>query len=79
MQTMDGPSHTLIPTWDWEWEVEAIIGHRWRLNMHNLVEQYLVKWKGWPASSWEHIDNLTNCEELINAYDATLPAWGLKD
>jgi len=48
-----------------EYEVEAIIGHE----MIRGTPYYRVKWQGWPrsANTWEPIDNLGQCKDLIKA------------
>ena len=53
-----------------EWEPEAILRHRKR----GRSMQYLVKWKEYPTSenSWETEDNLSNAEDLLNAYKRRL-------
>ena len=49
-----------------EYEVETI------LDKHIIRNklQYLIKWKGYPdyESSWELLDNLSNCSKLITEY-----------
>jgi len=49
-----------------EYEVERILHHRKR---HRKL-QYLVKWKGYPdhENSWLSIENLKNCQELLDKY-----------
>ena len=49
-----------------EWEVEAILSHRTR----GTRKQYLVAWKGWPASenSWEPEKHLKNAQSILRNY-----------
>ncbi|KAJ8473513.1 hypothetical protein ONZ51_g7817 [Trametes cubensis] len=49
-----------------EWEVEAILSHRTR----GTQKQYLVAWKGWPASenSWEPEKHLKNAQSILRNY-----------
>jgi chromobox protein 1 len=50
-----------------EFEVEAILNRRKR---NNKLE-YFVKWKGYPTSdnTWEPIEHLTNCADLVTTFD----------
>ncbi|XP_015089224.1 chromo domain protein LHP1-like [Solanum pennellii] len=36
--------------------------------------QYLIKWRGWPetANTWEPVDNLMTCYDVIDAFEASL-------
>jgi hypothetical protein len=47
---------------DEEYEVEEILDQK--------GQKYLVKWKGYPTedSTWEHRDNLTNCQKKLRDY-----------
>ena len=50
-----------------EFEVEAIIGRKQR----GKNVQYKVKWKGWPVemATWERLENLENCMELVQEFE----------
>ena len=50
-----------------EYEVEEIINNRY--NRHRCKRQYLIKWKGYPASenSWVDKHNL-HSDEILAAY-----------
>src|SRR5712671_664964 len=52
---------------DPEYEVEAIVNHRFFGQMRRL--QYLIKWKGYPHSdnTWEPVQNL-HADALVRAY-----------
>ena len=54
-----------------EWEVEEILDCRKRGNK----KQYLVSWKGFgpQENSWEPLDNLKNCEALVDTFDKRFP------
>jgi hypothetical protein len=56
---------------DKEWEVEAILGTR--INSAGKT-MYLVKWKRYPEPTEEPLENLTNCSDLIEAYEARQPS-----
>ena len=49
-----------------EWEVESIQGQRVRKRQ----QQYLVKWKGWPAeyNQWVSAEDMANSTELVIAF-----------
>ena len=49
-----------------EWEIEAIIGHRGS----GSRKQYKIKWKGFGDNeiTWEPERNITNSDELLQAY-----------
>lgn len=66
---------------EFEFEVEAILGHRVSRRRGRpprsqaaagpaLVRSFLIKWKdqGHEENSWEPESNLTNCPELLNEY-----------
>ncbi|KAH9605528.1 hypothetical protein KSS87_023156, partial [Heliosperma pusillum] len=38
------------------------------------VPQYLIKWRGWPesANTWEPVDHLQTCPDVIEAYEESL-------
>jgi hypothetical protein len=50
-----------------EWEVERILAKKVR----RKELKYKVKWKGWPieSASWEPIEALENCAELVENYE----------
>ncbi|KAE8260696.1 hypothetical protein A4X09_0g7746 [Tilletia walkeri] len=50
-----------------EYEVEAILSKR----TYRRQVQYLVKWAGYPLydATWESVDNLTNSQRLIQAFE----------
>jgi len=52
-----------------EYEVEAIIGHRYK---GNTIE-YLTTWKGYGSNdnTWEPEENLSNSEEILEEYKKT--------
>ena len=54
-----------------EWEVEEILDCR----MRGQQRQYLVSWKGFgpQENSWEPINNLKNCEALVNQFNTRFP------
>jgi len=43
-----------------EYDVENI----WRYDPKR--DRYLVKWQGYPRPTWEPIENLTNCMDMVN-------------
>ncbi|KAF7321889.1 hypothetical protein MKEN_00711100 [Mycena kentingensis (nom. inval.)] len=62
-----------------EYEVERILKTRIVKRTVNgkgtMVEQYQVKWKGWPISnaahSWLSLEDLSNCPELLDEFNAS--------
>ncbi|RKO84910.1 hypothetical protein BDK51DRAFT_32426, partial [Blyttiomyces helicus] len=48
-----------------DWEVEAIVGKRLKPNL-----RYKVQWKGSPDHSWEPLQNLRGCLELVEEFEA---------
>ena len=58
-------------TQEQEWEVESIINER-KISLNgdkNIKKiEYLVKWVGYDAPTWEPIENLENCRELLEEY-----------
>ncbi len=58
-----------------EYEVEEIVSKRVRQHGRKQIVEYLVKWKGYPASdnTWERISNLTNASEAISEFEAIRP------
>ena len=63
---MQGPE---LEEGDEEWEVEDILAKRRR----NREDQYLVKWKGWPAeyNQWEPASHLQHAPALVRKYEKT--------
>ena len=51
-------------------EVESIKGKR----KFNGRVQYLIHWKGYGSSddSWEYLDNLSGCKQMIREFNSTL-------
>lgn len=43
------------------YEVEAILEHK-------FVELFLVKWKNYKTPSWEPVEHLDNCAQLLNEF-----------
>ena len=62
---------TPLNIYEQEWEVEAIINER-KINVHGEKHfkkvEYLVKWVGYEEPTWEPIENLENCRELLEEY-----------
>ncbi|XP_059649034.1 chromo domain protein LHP1-like [Cornus florida] len=52
------------------YEIEAV--RRKRVRKGEV--QYLIKWRGWPetANTWEPIDNLLSCTDVIDAFEESL-------
>lgn len=65
----------VTPEGEEEWEVEEVVGWRWKNKRLKTNYQYKVKWKGYPASedSWQPVENLTNCSEMVEAFHARNP------
>lgn len=58
---------------DDEYAVEKIVGKGWDQNEKGeWIAKYKVRWKGYSAShdTWEPLENLVGCEDLIDTYDA---------
>ncbi|XP_031276168.1 chromo domain-containing protein LHP1 [Pistacia vera] len=55
-------------------EIEAI--RRRRIRKGQL--QYLIKWRGWPetANTWEPLENLQSCSDVIDAFEESLRSGG---
>jgi len=55
-----------------EYEVEAIVNHRYYGHRHQL--QYLIKWKGYPSSdnTWEPLGSV-HTEDLVKEYHRRHP------
>jgi len=57
-----------------EWEVEKIIRDRQILKQNRInnrvepVKEYLVQWVGYKYPTWEPVENLENCQEILNDY-----------
>jgi hypothetical protein len=39
-------------------------------NCSKGIVKYLVKWVGYENETWEPVENLEGCSELITAYEA---------
>jgi hypothetical protein len=54
-----------------EWLVNRLLDHRKVKRGARQVDQYLVEWKGYPASeaTWEPIENLTGSFELVTEFN----------
>lgn len=54
-----------------EYEVERIVDKRVKTIGKRTKIEYLVKWKDYPAyeNTWEPIENLTNCKELLREFN----------
>jgi len=65
------PPPPIEVTGDVEWEVEAILDSK----MIRGRLKYFVDWKGFPPSerSWEPLQNLEHCPELLDAYHQRYP------
>ncbi|XAR54278.1 hypothetical protein NMG60_11029337 [Bertholletia excelsa] len=52
------------------YEIEAVRKKRVRKG----EVQYLIKWRGWPetANTWEPIENLLSCSDVIDAFEESL-------
>ena len=46
------------------WEVERVLGHRWRANRL----EYQIKWKGYPEPTWNPRKDLGGSEEMLKEY-----------
>jgi len=63
-----------------QWEVEALLDHQCvpltdgtgtdRRVIPNKfkITSYFVKYKGYDEASWQPVDNLVNCDELLETY-----------
>ena len=53
-----------------EWEIEAVLDHRYLKKRSGVVLEFLIRWKGYGPSddTWEPEDNLTNAEEDLKVY-----------
>ncbi|KAK9749050.1 hypothetical protein RND81_02G099300 [Saponaria officinalis] len=58
-------------------EVEAIRKKR----IHKGEPLYLIKWRGWPesANTWEPVDHLQTCPDVIEAYEERLQSGQKKN
>ena len=54
-----------------EYEVESILKKRLRKYGKSSRIEYLVHWKGYPSEedTWEPLHNLTNCRDLLTAFN----------
>ena len=54
-----------------EWLGDRLLDHRKVQRGARQVDQYLVEWKGYPASeaTWEPIENLTGSFELVTEFN----------
>ena len=48
------------------YEVEAIINDRW--NARSKRHEWRVKWKGYTEATWEPLENLAGCSDLLKEY-----------
>ncbi|KAL8429499.1 hypothetical protein Efla_004896 [Eimeria flavescens] len=48
------------------------VGHNLDLRTRNEIEEYLVKWEGYPDEdiTWEPIQHLDSCRDLLRAFHA---------
>ncbi|CAM6094473.1 unnamed protein product [Calypogeia fissa] len=53
-----------------EYEVEAILDHRYKRRLGKQLLEYLVKWTGYDQAecTWEPEENLTHAGELLGSY-----------
>lgn len=59
--SLDGKS-----IYNYEYLVEKILAHKYK----HKQNMFLVKWKGWSqeANTWEPLENLSNCTELLEEF-----------
>ena len=48
-----------------EYSVERIVRRRYD---HNGKAEYQIKWTGYENLTWEPLENLTNCHELVEEF-----------
>ena len=48
-----------------EYSVERIVRRRY---VHNGKAEYQIKWTGYENLTWEPLENLTNCHELVEEF-----------
>lgn len=60
-----------LPDDSGEYEVEDILDMRVRCRGRLSSTEYLVKWRGYglAESTWEPVSNLTNCPEVLSAFE----------
>jgi hypothetical protein len=53
-----------------EWEVQTILEHKTTGTKHRKRTWFLIRWKDFDATydTWEPESNLTNCQDLLQAY-----------
>ena len=53
-----------------EWEVQAVVGHRTRKEASRTVQEYKVRWLGYPAAydTWEPESHLRRAAQLLLDY-----------
>ena len=69
-RTYQRPDPILTTAGEEEYEVEEIINHRTRRRGRQVIREYLILWKGYPAHemTWEPEDNVANAPEKIAEY-----------
>lgn len=63
------PAPPVMVDGDEEWEVDDLLDSRLRYSR----PQYLVKWKGYDAPTWEYAEKLTNVPRLLARFHAAYP------
>ena len=53
-----------------EYEVEAILDHRYKRRLRKQTFEYLVKWLGYDQAecTWEPEENLNNSPNILDSY-----------
>ena len=69
-RTYQKPDPILTAAGEEEFEVEEIINHRKRRRGRQVINEYLILWKGYPAHemTWEPESNVANAPEKIAEY-----------
>ena len=63
------PSPPVIVDGEEEWEVETIMDSR----LHYNQLQYLVKWKGYDAPTWQSATDLGHSSDLVRQFHQLWP------